>query len=232
MNTANNPSLLDKHLRATLLGTVGEAAFEAIRGRARIDRFKVPTLLCAAGDMPTQLHLVVQGSIALVARRPSGEEFVISYVTAGGWATWLNCFMDAGADFDFYTSDATTLISIPTADIRSLCAQHPTLYPLVIQHIGRRMRLVLEWTAQSALAPPSHRMAKLLHTMATEQLASQQSTTLCMTQARLAGMARCSRQTANKLIAELEGKGLVVAAYGRYEIPDLEQLAAYAAQAS
>lgn len=229
MAPATSIAFVESHLRGTLLAAAGDAALRSLCASARHLRFEVPTQLCAAGAAPTHLYYVVEGSIALVARRAGGEEFAVGYVAQGGWATWLNCFMDVPAEHELGSSAAASLIALPVGSVRSFCAQHPQVYPAIIQHIGRRMRLVLDWTGQSAMAGPAQRMAKLLHVMALELSPGMAQATVRLTQARLASLARCSRQTANALIAELQARGLVRAAYGRYELPDLPALAAFAA---
>lgn len=230
MPPSASTAFAESHLRSTLLGAAPQDALRTLCALARQQRFAMPTLLCAAGSPPSQLYYVVEGSIELVARRASGEEYVVSYVSAGGWATWLNCFMDIPAEHDLYSSAHASLLALPIGEVRRFCEQHPQVYPRIIQHVGRRMRLVLEWTGQSAMARPAQRMAKLLQVMAMEQSPGAAQATVRMTQARLASLARCSRQTANALIAELQAQGLVQAAYGRYELPDIAALAAFAAR--
>lgn len=229
MPPAASAAFVESHLRSTLLAAAGDEAVRNLCASARQLQFDIPTLLCAAGSPASHLYYVVEGSIELVARRAGGDEFVVSYVAPGGWATWLNCFMNVPAEHDLCSSAHASLIALPVGTVRSFCEHHPQVYPGIIQHIGRRMRLVLEWTGQSAMAGPAQRMAKLLHVMAMEQNPGATQATIRMTQARLASLARCSRQTANALIAELQGQGLVRAAYGRYELPDLAVLAAFAA---
>jgi CRP-like cAMP-binding protein len=96
--------------------------------------------------------------------------------------------------------------------------------------IGHRMRLLLEWTGQSVLATPVQRMAKLLSILIQEQqhALEQVPCTLHVTQARLASQARCSRQTANQLLQQLEQEGLIVAGYGQFVIPDWQRLDRFA----
>jgi CRP-like cAMP-binding protein len=129
---------------------------------------------------------------------------------------------------DFYSSASATCIALPIAEVQMLCERYPTLYPLIIRQIGRRMRLLIEWTGQSVLVGPVQRLAKLLHILAREKPTVSNSAKLQVTQARLASLARCSRQTANTLIGVLESKGLLVCGYSAVEIPDLLRLAAFA----
>jgi CRP-like cAMP-binding protein len=86
--------------------------------------------------------------------------------------------------------------------------------------------LLIEWTGQSVLATPVQRMAKLLSVLAQEQnrQTDQNGVTLYVTQARLASQARCSRQTANQLLQQLEQEGLIVPGYGQFTIPDWARL--------
>jgi CRP-like cAMP-binding protein len=195
---------------------------------ARIEQFKVPTLLSSAGEQPSYLRLVVKGHIEVISRNSNGAEFVVGYITAGGWATWLACFMSQPPDNDFYCSASATLVSLPITDVRAMCDRFPKIYPAIICQIGRRMRLLIEWTGQSVLVGPVQRMAKLLHILAREQQVSSGRVKLSVSQARLAGLARCSRQTANELIGVLERKGLLTCGYGFVEILELNNLAAFA----
>jgi CRP/FNR family cyclic AMP-dependent transcriptional regulator len=215
-------------LQATVLGSLGDEALGRMGQIARIEYFDIPTLLSSAGEHPKYLRLVIQGHIETIARSASGEEFVFSYITPGGWATWLSCFLEKAPDHDFYSSDSACFIALPISGIKKLCERYPQIYPLLIQEIGRRMRLLMEWTGQSVLVGPVPRMAKLLHLLSREQKPNSNSITLHITQARLASLARCSRQTANKLLHALEQEQLIIAGYGQFEIPDLSRLAAFA----
>jgi CRP-like cAMP-binding protein len=64
--------------------------------------------------------------------------------------------------------------------------------------------------------------------MAREQQGENNQVSLSVTQARLASLARCSRQTANELLGVLEKNGLLVSAYSSVKIPDVSRLAAFA----
>jgi len=215
-------------LQTSAFGVAGDDALDAACRLARVEHFKVPTLLSAAGEQPSYLRMVVKGHIEVIARSSGGAEFVVGYITAGGWATWLACFMERPPENDFYSSASAEFITFPISEVRALCERHPQIYPAIIRQIGRRMRLLIEWTGQSVLVGPVQRLAKLLHIMAREQQLVEGRAKLHVTQARLASLARCSRQTANELIGVLEQKGLLVCGYSAVEIPDLNRLAAFA----
>ncbi len=217
-------------LAHTVFGAAGPDALEDILQVVRVEHFKMPTLLSAAGEHPPHLRLVLSGHIEVIARHVSGSEIVVGHIAAGGWATWLSVFMAQAPTHDFYSSVSSSFLTFPMDEVRLFCARHPETYPMIIRMIGHQMRLLIEWTGQSVLASPVQRMAKLLSILAQghQQQSESRSITLHVTQARLASQARCSRQTANQLLQQLEQEGLIVSAYGQFKIPDWTRLDQFA----
>ena len=217
-------------LQPTVFGRLGPDVLDTLVAHATVERFDVPTLLNAAGQPLQWLRLVVQGGIEIVARRASGKEVAITDIGPGAWATWLPCFIPAPPEHDFYCATASVFIALPVSQVRTLCAEHPQIYPWIMAEIGQRLRLMMEWTGQSVLAGPEQRMAKLIHILARDQKVKGNTGTLLAHQTRLASLARCSRQTANGLLSQLEKRGLVHIAYGKVDILDMEKLSAFAEQ--
>ncbi len=215
-------------LQPTLFGRLGPVLLEEVARDARVERYAVPSLLCAAGTPLQRLRLVVAGRIELVARTASGKAVTISEIEPGDWASWLPCFMPVTPEHDLCAGADSIFIALPVATVRSFCDDHPQMYPWVIAEIGRRLRLLTEWAGQSVLMGPEQRMAKLIGLMALDRKAAAPPHTLNVTQGRLASLARCSRQSGNLLLRALERRGLIRLAYGRCEIPDLAQLLAFA----
>ena len=221
---------LDKRafLQPTVFGRLGPALLDEVAACARVERFDLPTLLNAAGTPLQTLRLVVAGHIEIVARRASGKEVAVSDIGPGAWATWLPCFIPTPLEHDFYCGAASCFITLPVKEVRRFCEEHPALYPWILAEIGQRLRLLMEWTGQSVLVGPEQRMAKLIHILARDQKMQGNIGTLHVNQARMAALARCSRQSANTLLKSLEKRGLIRLAYGRFEIPDRAQLGAFA----
>ena len=217
-------------LQSTVFGQIGDEPLDVICACARIERYEKPVLLNAAGQHLESLRYVVQGHIEVIARGISGNEVVLSYITPGKWATWLPCISRDRPLHDLYSSSAACYIAIPSKDVHWFCEEYPQIYPLIIGEIGKRMRMLMEWTAQSVLVGPEQRMAKLLYIIAKDQDLRGNAGMLHLTQSRLAGLARCSRQTANGLLNQLEKRGLVNLAYGKFEILDLQRLGEFSEQ--
>ncbi len=221
---------LDVHafLKPTVFGQIGPEVLDRVARCAIIERFEVPTLLNAAGLPLERLRLVVDGNIAIIARKSSGKEVVISEVGVRGWASWLPCFMSAPSSYDFYSGVKSCFIALPVSAVQGFCQEFPALYPLIIGQIGLRFRLLMDWASQSVLLGPEQRMAKLILILAQDQNLGSSSCSISITQNRLASLARCSRQSASVLLSNLEKKGLIQMLYGRCDIPDLAELTAFA----
>ncbi len=215
-------------LQPTVLGRLGPELLDELASHARVERYEVQTLLNAAGTPLQWLRLVVQGHIEIVVRRASGKEVLVSEVGPGAWATWLPCFLPAAVDLDLCAAPDSCYIALPVTEVRRFCLKHPEIYPWIMEDMGKRMRLLMEWTSQSILMGPEQRMAKLIHILARDQKIGGLSGTLNVTQARLAGLARCSRQSANTLLGALEKRGLIHLTYGKCEIADMAKLAEFA----
>ena len=147
---------------------------------------------------------------------------VVTAVSTNGF------FMQTPPEHDFYSSANTACIALPAHTVRALFAAHPALFPLIIEEIGARTRLLMQWTGQSVTASPAKRMARLIGILLEAQGNSEPSGTLRATQERLARLARCSRQSANGLLRELEKQRLIELAYGHIKVPNAKVLAAFA----
>lgn len=212
---------------ATVLDTLPHEDVRALAALARVERYATPTLLNAAGSPLQSLRLVVEGHVDVLQRRANGDEVALAVIGPGGWATWVGCFAPDPPEHDFYSSHRTVCVAIPCAAVRALAQRHPPMYPAVIADLGVRMRQLMEWTGESVLLGPEQRMAKLLHLFARLQGVGDGPGVVRLTQARLAQLARCSRQSANQLLGSIQRRGLVVARYGRFEIPDMAALQAF-----
>lgn len=215
--------------RSPVLADLPEETLRELAVAGRVEHFDGATLLNAAGSPLARLRLVVQGTVEIFARSASGNEVVLGDIGPGGWATWIGCFAPQPPDHDFYSSADATCIALPTDLVREVAQRHPVMFPRVIADLGVRTRQLLEWAGDSVLLGPEQRMAKLIHLLARTQgnAGGAGSGTVLVTQARLAQLARCSRQSANGLVGALERRGLIRAGYGHFDIPDIARLVAF-----
>jgi CRP-like cAMP-binding protein len=218
-------------IAATLLGELPPPALDALCARAAVCRYEVPTLLWGAGEPMSSLWLVVEGQVDLFDRQAVGHESVVGVMGPGRWVSWVGLFMTSPQRQDFSCAAATTLIRVPAAAVRDALARHPELYPRVIDEIGTRLQMTLQWIGQSALLDPAQRLAALLEGLARIQARGDGPVRLATSQTRLAQTLGTSRQLVGRSLEVLEREGLVQRAYGRIEIGDLGALGAFARRA-
>ena len=192
---------------------------------ALIERYKNPCLLQPAGKPLLRLRLVLRGYLSLVTGSVSGQESAFVHIGPQGWLSWLACFSTTATSHDTYSSRGGLYLAWPTSVVRELCIEHPVLYPAIINEISKPFRLLMEWSLQSVLLTPVQRMGKLVLLLARAQRSVDGNRAqLASTQAELARLARCSRQSANQLLAELERLGLLSRSYGQFVVPDMDRL--------
>lgn len=210
-----------------VVGHLPADAVDCLARSARLEHYAMPTLLNAADAPLRWLRRVIDGHVEVIARRASGEEVALGDIGTGGWATWVACFSADPPDHDFYSSAGARYVAIPCVEMRSVCARHPEIFPLIISDLGVRMRYLMEWTGDSVLMSAPQRMAKLIQLLAAQHNLLGPRASVPVTQQRLAKVAGCSRQSANALLAALEARGLIRVAYGRCEIVDFAALRAF-----
>jgi CRP-like cAMP-binding protein len=212
----------------TVLGQLSSAGLDELCASALTKRYEAPTLLSAAGQPMRWIWLVVDGQVDIFDRQALGHESIVGVVGPGRWVSWVGLFMVNPQRQDFSTAAGTTLISVPANVMRRLLAQHPDIYPSVIDEIGSRMQLTLQWVGQSPLSDPAQRLAAFLHCLARIQAVDTAPVQLTASQVRLAQTLGISRQLVGKCLETLEREGLVRRAYGRIEIENMARLAAFA----
>lgn len=219
---------IEAFLRPSLFGTLPDSALRHLAAQAAIESFPEATRLNSVGKRLEYLRLVIEGGVTITATHASGREVMVGTVGPGGWASWMPCFEQQPMATDYTAVEGSLCIALPMEAVRLCFNTHPHLYPLVLREVGKRMRLLMEWTTQSALLPPPQRLARLLTLLARERgVTSSNSTALPVTRAHLATLVGCTRQSAGKLFAKLEDLGLIRAGYGVCEIPDIAALKRY-----
>lgn len=229
MTTPNAHSVfnIEAFLRPSLFGTLPATELLKLVKLAKIERFVSSQPLNHVGQTLQWLRLVVEGGISISAAHASGKEVLISMMGPGAWVSWLPCFVQEPLATAYTASPGSVFIALPIPAVRECFDANPNLYPLVMAEISKRMRLLMEWTSQSALLMPEQRLARLIFLLAKNRNLNAVNNVLEVTQTQLADLIGCSRQSASKLFASLESRGLILMGYGKCEIPNIAALRAY-----
>ncbi len=204
---------------------VGEGALQAV-GAPR--RYGHGDVLVRQGEEITCLRLVTQGVVRLSAIAPSGREVVVGLLGAG----------DAFGELALLGGGPSPVEARAVGDVTSVVALPPEALRAVLQHTPATAEELLR-----VIAARLHRTAAALE----EALAHDVPTRLSMrlrdlarahgtvgeggvrlpprlTQEELARMVGATRESVNRGLADLTGRGLLRVEGRRYVLPDPEAL--------
>lgn len=216
-------------LRGSLFGALAAMEFKRLVACASVERHARARVLTQPGQPLQSLHLVVKGSVSVIAHGNDTREVLITVIGPGAWAAWLPCLVPQPLQTDYVAAPGTVCVALPAERVRECLAANPQLYPTVMADIDRRMRLLIEWTGQAALLDTEQRMARLISLLARDRKLGAANVVISITQQQLALLAGCSRQSVASLLERLASRGLIRTLYGRCEIPDLQALQHFAA---
>lgn len=203
---------------------------DALLAAAQLRSLAAGELLFARGDPPDGLYAVVDGAMRVSGFAGTGKEALLSLLEPPTWFGEVSVFDGLPRTHDALAERATTLVHVAPAWLDPLLAAEPRLWRELGRLLASKTRLAFLMIEDVALAPPPVRLARRLVLM-TEGYGEWYDRTrrvLSVRQEQLALMLNVSRQTANQLLKELEGRGLVRLAYGEIEITDLDGLRAVA----
>jgi CRP/FNR family transcriptional regulator len=178
------------------------------------------TALFTQGHRPDAVYIIERGVIDLV-HEDGGGKVVVQTARRGVAAGDLPAMLDLAHAYSAVTRTETTVLELPMDTIRALVELDPSICFRFLRLVSRRLagieRRVLELGQRSAL----QRLVQLLLRESDEQ----RSSTVKVTQARIADELGLSRQTVSRVLGELERQQLAVRHRGRVVIADRERLA-------
>jgi len=157
------------------------------------------------------LFIVVDGQVKLQVSSRSGEVAVLTTVGKPDCFGEL-AFLDGGPRST--SARALTdlmLVEIPRASLLALVQQEPQVLDTLLRILGERLRRLTEQIADATFLDVGGRLAKLLLTLANAQhgAPATDATDLALTQTDLANMVGGTRQTVNRILADLEQRDVI-----------------------
>lgn len=192
---------------------------------AKIKSIESGTRLFARGEAYDGLYAVIKGSVRITSVSPSGKEGILAIIESPHWFGEIALFDGLERTHDAWAELDTTLIHIPSWHLEKVLIETPTLWKDFGRLLTQKMRVVLANIEESALFPPSSRLARRLLIMSCgygEHSANPLD--ICIPQEQLGMMVSLSRQTVNQILRQFERQGVVRLHRGRIEILDSERL--------
>lgn len=202
-------------------GLSAELKSEILR-RAVSRRVHARGMVYGAADPPTGMFAVLSGEVRLLHYTPSGK-FAFYKIMHPGDVFGLLSELDGLPRF----SDATAaldsvLLHLGHAEVQALYRENPAARDAFVDLICRNLRTTLSMLVEEHTSRPLMHVAQILVSIFSREPAADGSHKL--TQEAVAAMAGISRQTASKVLHELQSDGLIRVQYGKIEPLDLDAL--------
>lgn len=183
--------------------------------------------ILSRGDEPGGLYAVIDGAVRVSGRLDGGREVLHMVVEPPSWFGELSVIDGLPRPHNVTADADSELIHVPQQALDELSTHDPRYWRHVAVLVAQRLRLAMLAIEDAAAVPVRTRLARRLAMMIDGYGDRRhQRRTVEVRQDQIAMMLNVSRQTANQLLKELEGMGLVKLSYGEVEIIDAGALRA------
>jgi CRP/FNR family transcriptional regulator, cyclic AMP receptor protein len=175
------------------------------------------------GDPGDSLHLVTSGALKTVLVGVDGDEAIIATLRAGDFFGELALLDGAPRSATVVSLEASETWSLPRSTLRELLDKDPALRDALLAGLARELRRLTRQVEELHFLDLAGRLAMRLARLAREVDATGEGVKLDWpyTQSDLAAMIGATRQSVNKLLADLVERGLVSVEQDMLLIPDV-----------
>lgn len=190
--------------------------------------------LFARGQVAEGLCCVLQGALRVGAVQADGSESVLAFIEPGQWFGEISLIDGRPRTHDAVADGATLVLLVPQAALLGWLQAHPAHWRAIAELACAKLRMLFGVLEDIAHLPLEGRLARRLWLVAHGYggRSGPPRQLLRLPQEQLALMLGVSRQSANKALRALEGRGLIALHYGGIELLDLPALAALGEAAS
>lgn len=220
-------SLAVESLRqCALFRDAGEAALGRLASQLRLRRFRRNEVIFHQGDPGDSLHIVDEGSVKIALPSPEGEEAIIATLRRGDFFGELALLDGAPRSATAVALETTSTLTLPREAFREILDADQGLRDALLAGLAHELRRVTGHVEELHFLDLAGRLAMRLARLAADAAPGSDEVRLDWpyTQSDLASMIGGTRQSVNKLLAELVGDGLVVLEPDVLVIPSVEAL--------
>jgi CRP/FNR family cyclic AMP-dependent transcriptional regulator len=228
MTVSEQSFVLDSLRSCPLFARVDADALMGVVRRLRQRRFRRNEVIFHQGDPGDALYVITEGAVKIVLPSPEGEEAIIATLRAGDFFGELALLDGEPHSATATAVEPTETLSLPRDVFLDLMGREPDLRDALLKGIAAELRRLTGHVEELHFLDLAGRLAKRLRRLAEDQTPGASGEFVLdwpYTQSDLAAMIGGTRQSVNKLLAELVEKGLIVIDRDRLVIHDLEALA-------
>jgi CRP-like cAMP-binding protein len=198
-------------------------------------RYADGEMVLQAGVTTDHLAAVAQGSLLSQRSLMNGKTVLVGYLLAGQVTGHLAILDGDPPALDAVANGETDIILIPGAVFLEIVSNDPVRLMSIIKSLCRRTRLDYEGIILRAGNSTRCQIAKLITYWARgipKNDSGIYTLDIGITQDQIAAQLGCTRQTVNRVIAQMVQEGILARPYGQLRIRDVEKLNAIIAAES
>ncbi|SDI74050.1 cAMP-binding domain of CRP or a regulatory subunit of cAMP-dependent protein kinases [Pseudomonas flavescens] len=212
-------------LQGQWFAALPQALQQALVTQGRPLQLETGQRLFSRGDPPGGLYAVLSGAMRIGTVDAQGKEALLILVEAPHWFGEIALFDGQPRTHDAIAEITSTLLHLPQAGLLSLLDAHPAYWRHIALLMAHKVRLAFITLEEMSLLPAAQRLARRLLLIVDDYGETRGPRRIIhLAQDQLAAMLAISRQTANRLLNDLQVRGIVQLTYGEIEILDLDGL--------
>ena len=210
--------LSNRSLVASLAGIpffagLDEPALERVAAGTRTRRFRRGEVIFHAGDPGDALFVLITGEVKIALPSETGEEAIIATLQAGDLFGELALLDGAPRSATASALVATEAVVLPRDRFRELIATEHAVRDALLASLATELRRLTTHVEELHFLDMTGRVAARLVRLAAEAGPAADDGTIrlrpSLTQAELASMVGCTRQSVNKLLGQFSDDGFV-----------------------
>lgn len=189
----------------------------------RLRRYRATQVIFHRGDPGDTLHIVISGGIRILLSAPDGDEILLAYLQPGEFFGELSLLDGLSRSATAIATEDTVTLTLARPEFLPIVERTPALARQIILAMCARLRRTDVLLGDSAFLDVSARLARRLLDLALNRgipRSADGSAEVRITQTELATMVGASRETVNKELRVLEGRGLLQVQRGKIAIPN------------
>lgn len=200
---------------------------QSLIGRGVLRRLRPSQHLFFRGDPPDGIYAVLSGSLRVSGVTAAGKEALLALLDPPVWFGEIALFDKLPRTHDVQADGEAVVLHVPLADLQAMLDAQPTWWPHFGVLLSLKTRLLLIQHEGHSLVSQEGMLARRLLWMvrSTEAGFNLDKIRLKINQETLGLMLSMARQTVNRILKDLEARGVLRVSYGEVEVLDIEKLA-------
>jgi CRP-like cAMP-binding protein len=189
------------------------AALERLADGTRTRRFRRGDIIFHAGDPGDALFIIISGEVKIAVPSEGGEEAILVTLGAGDVFGELALLDGAPRSATAAALALTETVMLPRDRFRDLIANEPAVRDALLASLASELRRLTMHVEELHFLDITGRLAAMLVRLSSEAGPPDNGGAIrlraTLTQAELASMVGCTRQSVNKLLGQFSDDGLI-----------------------